>query len=155
MLSTNGFLCNSCISSCITGTKTPCSNLYYWICCCHGSTVSGIGVTSHWILCKSNSMLNSLKVIFVKKVSVLQLPYLGVKFTQLAGLLWAGGSLILFGYTYIVATIILMYTHANYSICQYRQVFITVTVCKSHMVSTPAIWTVCLQPSVVKTTVFL
>ena len=108
---------------CITGTKTPCSKLYYWICCCHGSTVSGIGVTSHWILCKSNRMLNSLKVIFVKKFLLLhcmQLPYLGVKFTQLAGLLWAGGSLILFGYTYIIATIILMYTHANYSTVLYR-----------------------------------
>ena len=100
------------------GTKTPCSNLYYWICCCHGSTVSGIGVTSHWILCKSNSKLNSLKVVFVKKFLLLhctQLPYFGVKFTQFAGLLWAGGSLILFGYTYmyIVATIMLMYTYAK------------------------------------------
>ena len=41
------------------------------------------------------------------------------------------------------------YHHVNVYICKvlwYGQVFVIVIVCNSHMVSTPAIWTVCLQP---------
>ena len=82
-----------------TGTSAPCSNLHCWVSHWHSSSVCSCDVTSLWISCKSFIVhdLNYLLLIFVANFS-LQLPFLGLKFTQLAGLLWAGGALILFGY---------------------------------------------------------
>ena len=52
-------------------------------------------LVSHLIGCDLSALGCSL---FYHTIFSLQLPHLGVKFTQLAGLLWGGGALILFGY---------------------------------------------------------
>ena len=67
------FCAVTCAFSYITGTKTQCFNLYYRICCRHGSTVSGIDVTSHWILVREVELLEAH---FCHQVSVLHCSFL-------------------------------------------------------------------------------